>query len=116
MARQLTEACGWERRPNTWFGIVTLFTAKFSSGGFARPPLTSIRDLTSAKFSWTRLGAIQSLWIHLASAAPPAKKVNHETAPERFFGRLQPKWRIEPSLPQTALERRTANPRKYAQK
>jgi hypothetical protein len=62
------------------------------------------------------LGAVQSLWIHLASAAPPAKKVNHEMAPERFSCRPRPTWRVEPSLPQTALERRTANPRKYAQK
>ena len=37
-------------------------------------------------------------------------------APERFSCRLRPKWRVEPSLPQTILERRTANPRKYGQK
>jgi site-specific DNA recombinase len=66
------------------------------------------------KFSWRRLGAMQSLWIHLASVAPPAKKVNHEMAPERFSCRRRPKLRVKPSLPQTALERRTANPRKYA--
>jgi hypothetical protein len=32
----VTEACGWDwtLRANTWFGIVTLFTAKFSPGGF----------------------------------------------------------------------------------
>src|ERR1700752_3203641 len=59
---------------------------------------------------------MQSLWIYLASAAPPAKKVNHERAPERFSCRLRPKWRVEPSLPQTILERRTANPRKYGQR
>ena len=27
---------------------------------------------------------LQSLWLRLTSAAPPAKKVNHEMAPERF--------------------------------
>jgi hypothetical protein len=79
---------------------------------FAQEP---VLQLASAKFSWTRLGP-QSLWIHLASAAPPAKKVNHEMAPQRFFGRPRPKWRVEPSLPRTALERGTANPRKYARK
>jgi hypothetical protein len=34
MARQLTETCAGNGCPNTWFGIVTLFTAKFSPGGF----------------------------------------------------------------------------------
>jgi hypothetical protein len=50
------------------------------------------------------------------SAAPPTKKVNHEMAPERFSCRLRPKWRLEPSLPHIALERGTANPRKYVRK
>src|SRR5262249_5367507 len=36
----------------------------------------------------------------VSTAAPPAKKVNHEMAPERFSCRLRPKWRREPSLPQ----------------
>src|ERR1700751_5624552 len=66
--------------------------------------LTSIRDFASAKFSRTRLGAVQSLWIHLASAAPPAKKVNHEMALERFSCRQRPKSGVKPSLPQTVLE------------
>ena len=35
IARQLTEACGWEPVPNTSSAIVTVSTARYSSGGFA---------------------------------------------------------------------------------
>src|ERR1019366_10316926 len=53
---------------------------------------------------------LQSVCLRLASAAPPAKKVNHEMAPERFSQRPQPKSRVKPSLPRIALDTRPVNP------
>ena len=46
----------------------------------------------------------------LTSAAPPAKKVNHEMAPERFAQRPHPKSRVQPSLPQILLNARPVTP------
>jgi hypothetical protein len=46
-------------------------------------------DITLSRCRLTQLLAgsisrLQSLWLRVTSAAPPAKKVNHEMAPERF--------------------------------
>jgi hypothetical protein len=50
----------------------------------------------------------------MASAAPPAKKVNHEIAPERFSCRQRPELARRTVSAANPPWQATANPRKYA--
>jgi site-specific DNA recombinase len=54
-----------------------------------RLPAGWAEQRTLLGFRWEQIAIsassrLQSLWLRLTSAAPPAKKVNHEMAPERF--------------------------------
>jgi hypothetical protein len=51
MARQLAEACGWQRTPE-YLVRDHLFTAKFSSGGFG------LWAFVTGQLRFTRLGKI----------------------------------------------------------